>query len=620
MNIKKIASFIIGLLAIPFVANAVVYFSTQTGYNAAPGRVLQTNGATSTWVATSTLGITQDLSNYVIFPYASSTFPSFTYASNTFATIGDIPDISGKVDKAGDTLTGILKWTSGGGAIELNTRRLEFLTDGPVSTWMTGTGNGQVMLWKQGTGLGNFIPNTATQTLGNTSYRWGDIFSVLGNFSSTITASNFTGTSTNVNTGDESSSTIRTKLGSASSTNDGYLSSVDWVTFSSALSTTSANALYVNYEYASSTFPSFEYASSTYYLASNPSSYITLSALSDYMTFAYASSTFPTFSYASSTFAPIASSSQWITNGTAIGYPTGNVNVSGGNINLTTAGGQIFLPDNALIYQPQISFTNDNNTGFARKQSDVISFIAGGQEALTAYLVGGVGGLGVGNIVPTASKFNITNTGSATNFMTVSKGNDEDGDAFIIKRATGNVGIGTTTPATTLSIIGSTTISTLALGVVHSNAVGELYTEATTSRVYVNGTNGAGTTNNAIKRFKTQLVNAGSGITYTSSSANGDSFTITVAGVYAITYSDAGNGGGEYFGISVNSNQLTTAVHLITSAHRVGVTTTSGSGQYGHVTATLPLNVGDVVRAHYGKNVAASSDNVLTAFSITKVN
>jgi hypothetical protein len=47
--------------------------------------------------------------------------------------------------------------------------------------------------------------------------------------SGSISASNFSGT----NTGDETSSTIKTKLGVASASSDGYLSSLDWNTFNS---------------------------------------------------------------------------------------------------------------------------------------------------------------------------------------------------------------------------------------------------------------------------------------------------------------------------------------------------------------------------------------------------
>jgi len=49
------------------------------------------------------------------------------------------------------------------------------------------------------------------------------------NISGIITASNLSGT----NTGDETQSTIKSKLGAASSSSDGYLTSTDWTTFNS---------------------------------------------------------------------------------------------------------------------------------------------------------------------------------------------------------------------------------------------------------------------------------------------------------------------------------------------------------------------------------------------------
>ena len=49
--------------------------------------------------------------------------------------------------------------------------------------------------------------------------------------SSTLTASNFSGTSSNTNTGDETNATIKSKLGIATTSVDGYLTSTDWTTF-----------------------------------------------------------------------------------------------------------------------------------------------------------------------------------------------------------------------------------------------------------------------------------------------------------------------------------------------------------------------------------------------------
>lgn len=70
-------------------------------------------------------------------------------------------------------------------------------------------------------GLGN---NTAL-SLSNAGASITGTFSV----SSTISASNISGT----NTGDETTATIKTKLGAASASQDGYLTSTDWSTFNS---------------------------------------------------------------------------------------------------------------------------------------------------------------------------------------------------------------------------------------------------------------------------------------------------------------------------------------------------------------------------------------------------
>ncbi len=79
--------FLLSLLILsPIIALGAqpILSSFQTGSTPSNGYVLQTNGVNSSWVATSSLGISQDLSNYITFPYASSSFPSFSYASSTY--------------------------------------------------------------------------------------------------------------------------------------------------------------------------------------------------------------------------------------------------------------------------------------------------------------------------------------------------------------------------------------------------------------------------------------------------------------------------------------------------------------------------------------------------------
>ncbi|MEI6420405.1 MAG: hypothetical protein WCO30_02105, partial [bacterium] len=80
------------------------------------------------------------------------------------------------------------------------------------------------------TQAGNFAIGTTTPssklTVIGTGFFSGDV-NILGS----VVASNISGTSTGTNTGDESSSTIRFKLGAATSTNDGYLTKEDWSNF-----------------------------------------------------------------------------------------------------------------------------------------------------------------------------------------------------------------------------------------------------------------------------------------------------------------------------------------------------------------------------------------------------
>ena len=68
-------------------------------------------------------------------------------------------------------------------------------------------------------GLGNFSP----LYLSTTAVEISSGLNVVGS----ITGSNLSGT----NTGDETNSTIKSKLGAATSSNDGYLTSTDWSTF-----------------------------------------------------------------------------------------------------------------------------------------------------------------------------------------------------------------------------------------------------------------------------------------------------------------------------------------------------------------------------------------------------
>lgn len=137
------------------------------------------------------------------------------------------------------------------------------------------------------------------------------------------------------------------------------------------------------------------------------------------------------------------------------------------------------------------------------------------------------------------------------------------------------------------------------------------------SEVSVNTGNGHGSTNNKIRIFSTTKRNYGSDITYATSAANGDSFTINKTGIYSIHYADGGSAGAN-FGVSVNSSELTTGILSLSNVNdRLGAIGTA-AGLQATVSFTLTLNAGDVVRAH----TQGTTDNTSDAtcwFLITRV-
>lgn len=117
------------------------------------------------------------------------------------------------------------------------------------------------------------------------------------------------------------------------------------------------------------------------------------------------------------------------------------------------------------------------------------------------------------------------------------------------------------------------------------------------SSVRVDTSNGYGSTNTKIQIY-TNSTTVGSAITYATSAANANSFTINSAGTYGMiglfqkTSSNT-------VGISNNSNQLTTNIETITAAHRLAVVTTPSANFYTTVSVpAIRLAVNDVVRVH----------------------
>lgn len=134
--------------------------------------------------------------------------------------------------------------------------------------------------------------------------------------------------------------------------------------------------------------------------------------------------------------------------------------------------------------------------------------------------------------------------------------------------------------------------------------------------VTVHTGNGFGSTNNKIRRFTTTLGSAGSAITYADSATLGASFTINEAGDYAISYLDVPASSAGVFGISRNSNQLTTSIESLTVGHAIAVQGNNVNLRV-TLTATVRCAVNDVIRAHTDGTQTNTTDRVY--FSIRKI-
>lgn len=153
-------------------------------------------------------------------------------------------------------------------------------------------------------------------------------------------------------------------------------------------------------------------------------------------------------------------------------------------------------------------------------------------------------------------------------------------------------------------------------------------TTAPRSEVWLTGYTGYGSTNTMVPRLSTVQKNIGTGITYATSAAAGDSYTIQETGIYAIRFGTGQRGSttsAMFIGISVNSAQLTTAIQSITAANRLAsqyMVWLNGSWEgTAETNVTLNLTAGDVIRPHTdGNSLVAGGSTDLNSFRITKIN
>ena len=195
------------------------------------------------------------------------------------------------------------------------------------------------------------------------------------------------------------------------------------------------------------------------------------------------------------------------------------------------------------------------------------------------------------------------------------------------------VGIGTSAPDVGLHVVGSSvTMQTggreVLIGTSTTSGVYSIKVNTDGSLLFavheIEVTTGAGygSTNTVIRRFATTKKSNGTAITYADSSTAGGSFTINEAGVYAITYRDANDPGAAFpFGLSVNSNQLTTGVASITAAHMLdyAIAPATSANWPAQLSVIRHFSAGDVVRAHNAATLPTSTTAAATTFRITKL-
>ena len=140
------------------------------------------------------------------------------------------------------------------------------------------------------------------------------------------------------------------------------------------------------------------------------------------------------------------------------------------------------------------------------------------------------------------------------------------------------------------------------------------------SQVTLNGDNGNGSTNTAIRRYTTTTTNTGSDMTYADSATNGMSVTIVTAGLYAISVQMGSNTSRTVTGISVNSNQLTTDIASITAANALAFSSqnfSAGNTEILTASWTGLLNANDVIRSHDFNYTSSTASN--SKFNIVKI-
>lgn len=133
--------------------------------------------------------------------------------------------------------------------------------------------------------------------------------------------------------------------------------------------------------------------------------------------------------------------------------------------------------------------------------------------------------------------------------------------------------------------------------------------------VWVTTENGYGSGASKIRIFSNVVRYTGTSITRYTSAAAGDCFKINKSGVYSISYVESFNTDGA-FGVSLNSEETTTAIESISLSGRLIVARTSAANKSACASVSAYLYAGDVLRPHTNGDAGAQDEAM---FIITEI-
>jgi hypothetical protein len=138
------------------------------------------------------------------------------------------------------------------------------------------------------------------------------------------------------------------------------------------------------------------------------------------------------------------------------------------------------------------------------------------------------------------------------------------------------------------------------------------------SYVNVGTSNGAGSTNTAIRRFSSTINSAGTDITYADSATLGATFTINTTGVYSISYTDSFNAPAG-LAITKNASTLNASYASLAADQQLIETATPFANFRSNCSVTVSLVAGDVIRAHLDANNTNGASPAQTRFVIIRI-